>query len=203
MIKAATRRTIHFMTNFALSTPEGDNRARSICADCGFVDYQNPKVVTGTVVALGSKILLCRRAIEPRRGFWTLPAGYMELGETLEESAAREAMEEATAAIRIEGILALFSVARIGQVQVMFRGSFADPLNPTFAAGPESQQVALFEWDDIPWKDLAFPTVHWALHAWDRNRTGPLGPPEGNPSEDPRSDRGLTRPDGTNPDGRR
>src|ERR1700689_3560079 len=158
------------MTSFERRTPEGDDRERMICADCGHIDYQNPKVVIGTVVSSDGKILMCRRAIEPRRGFWTLPAGYLELGETLEEGAAREAMEEAAANISIEGVMAIFSVARIGQVQVIFRGQFADPHAPAFAAGPESLEVALFEWNDIPWNNIAFPTVHWALHAWNERR---------------------------------
>ena len=140
----------------------------------------------GTVVVSDGRILMCRRAIEPRRGFWTLPAGYLELGETLEEGAAREAMEEATARISIDGILGVFSVARIGQVQVIFRGRFADTDAPMFAAGPESLEVALFAWDDIPWDDIAFPTVRWALHAWNERRSGPLGIPSGNPVDDPR-----------------
>jgi ADP-ribose pyrophosphatase YjhB (NUDIX family) len=179
------------MTSFERRTPEGDDRERLICADCGHVDYQNPKVVVGTVVASDGKILMCRRAIEPRRGFWTLPAGYLELGETLEEGAAREAMEEANARISIDGILGVFNVARIGQVQVIFRGRFAGPGKPRFSAGPESQEVALFEWDRIPWNDIAFPTVLWALQAWDLRRTGPLGIPAGNPPTDPRGVNGL------------
>ncbi len=174
------------MANFETRVPEGDNRERAICADCGHIDYQNPKVVVGAVVTAGEKILMCRRAIEPRKGFWTLPAGYLELGETLEEGAAREAMEEATADIRLDGILGVFSVARIGQVQVIFRGGFADPGAPSVAAGPESQEVALFAWDEIPWSEIAFPTVHWALNAWKAQKTGALGAPAGNPANDPR-----------------
>jgi ADP-ribose pyrophosphatase YjhB (NUDIX family) len=179
------------MPNFERRIPDGDDHERMICADCGHIDYQNPKVVVGTVVALDGKILMCRRAIEPRRGFWTLPAGYLELGETLEEGAAREAMEEATADIGIDGILGVFSVARIGQVQVIFRGRFADPLAPSFAAGRESLEVALLAWDEIPWNDIAFPTVHWALQAWDVCRSGPLGVPAGNPPGDPRGVHGM------------
>jgi ADP-ribose pyrophosphatase YjhB (NUDIX family) len=174
------------MPSFERRTPEGDDRERMICADCGHIDYQNPKVVVGTVVAFNEKILMCRRAIEPRRGFWTLPAGYLELGETLEEGAVREAMEEASASISIDGVMAVFSVARIGQVLVIFRGRFADPKAPVFSAGPESLEVALFEWDAIPWDDIAFPTVHWSLHAWNERRSGPLGLPAGNPPDDPR-----------------
>jgi ADP-ribose pyrophosphatase YjhB (NUDIX family) len=182
------------MASFETRIPDGDNRERSICVDCGHIDYQNPKVVVGTVVTSGDKILMCRRAIEPRLGFWTLPAGYMELGETLEEGAAREAKEEANADIRIDGIIGVFSVARIGQVQVIFRGGFADPETPSFGAGPESLEVALFTWDEIPWNEIAFPTVHWALNAWNERRTGPLGPPAGNPVHDPRGVHRLAPP---------
>src|SRR5471030_681487 len=174
------------MSSFERRIPEGDDRERMICVDCGHVDYQNPKVVVGTVVVSGGEILMCRSAIEPRRGFWTLPAGYLELGETLEEGAAREAMEEAAATIRIDGILGIFSVARIGQVQVIFRGRFAGAGAPVFAAGPESLEVDLFAWDRIPWNDVAFPTVHWALNAWKERPSGPLGIPAGNPPSDPR-----------------
>ncbi len=172
------------MSGFVRRIPEGDNRERAVCADCGHVAYENPKIVVGTVVVSDGKVLLCRRAIEPRRGYWTLPAGYMELGETLEEGAAREAMEEAEATIAIDGILGVFTIARIGQVQVIFRGRFADA--PHFAAGPESEEVALFEWDRIPWDEIAFPSVHWALDAWHRDPDGLLGAPAGNPTHDPR-----------------
>jgi ADP-ribose pyrophosphatase YjhB (NUDIX family) len=174
------------MSGFIRRIPEGDNRERDVCADCGHVAYENPKVVVGAVVVSGSSVLLCRRAIEPRRGFWTLPAGYMELGETLEEGAAREAWEEAEADIAIEGILGVFSIARIGQVQVIFRAGFTTPDMPHFAAGPESLEVGLFEWDGIPWDEIAFPSVRWALHAWHDNASGSLGAPAGNPADDRR-----------------
>ena len=181
------------MASFTRVIPEGDNRERAVCADCGFISYENPKIVVGSVVAAGDKVLMCRRAIEPRRGFWTLPAGYMELGETLEEGAAREALEEAEAEITIDGILSVFSVARIGQVQVIFRARFADPLNPAFRPGTESLEVKLFGWDEIPWDDIAFPTVKWALNAWKKVGDGSLGAPSGNPTEDTRGVHGLGR----------
>jgi ADP-ribose pyrophosphatase YjhB (NUDIX family) len=137
-------------------------------------------------------VLLCRRAIEPRRGFWTLPAGYLELDETLEEGAAREALEEAQATITIDGILAVFSIARIGQVQVIFRARFADAALPRFAAGPESLDVALYAWDAIPWDEIAFPSVRWALNAWRQSGAGALGAPVGNPPDDRRGTRRMT-----------
>jgi len=158
-----------------------------ICADCGHIAYENPKIVVGSVVVHGDAVLMCRRAIEPRRGFWTLPAGYLELGETLEEGAAREAWEEAEADIAIDGILAVFSISRIGQVQVIFRARFVD--RASFAAGVESLEVALFEPEGIPWGELAFPSVRWALEAWRQIGGGPLGTPSGNPASDPRGER--------------
>jgi ADP-ribose pyrophosphatase YjhB (NUDIX family) len=174
--------------NFIRRIPEGEDRERLTCADCGFVAYENPKVVAGTVVSVDGRILLCRRAIEPRRGFWTIPAGYMELGETVEEAARREAREEACAEIALDGVLALYSIARIGQVQVLFRGRLA---TPGFAAGAESLEVRLFAWDEIPWDDLAFPSVHWVLNAWRAAGPGPLGPPRTNPAEDLRGTQPL------------
>ncbi len=140
--------------------PEGDDRERMVCPDCGFVDYENPKVVVGSVVRWQDRVLLCRRAIPPRRGFWTLPAGYLEVNETTEEGAAREAREEACAEIEVETVLAVYSIPRISQVQVIYRARL---LSPDIAAGPESEEVGLFGWDEIPWDDLAFPSVRWAL----------------------------------------
>ncbi len=179
------------MPSFVQRIPEGDNQPRMICADCGFVAYENPKVVVGSVVVTGDQVLMCRRAIEPRRGFWTLPAGYLELGETPQEGAAREAREEAEADIAIDGILGVFSIARIGQVQVIFRARFADPDRPVFQAGPESLEVRLFHWADIPWDEIAFPSVHWALNAWRETGAGPLGTPAGNPMNDARGEHPL------------
>ncbi len=179
------------MPEFVRRVPEGDNRERLVCAPCGYVAYDNPKVVVGSVIVADGKVLLCRRAIEPRQGHWTLPAGYLELDETLEEGAAREAMEEAQAAIAIDGILAVFSIARIGQVQVIFRARFAEPAQPGFAAGPESLEVGLYAWDAIPWDAIAFPSVRWALNAWRQSGQGLLGAPVGNPADDPRGVRRL------------
>ena len=172
------------MPSFTTLVPEGDNRPREVCDSCGYVAYDNPKIVVGSVVATEGRVLLCRRAIEPRRGFWTLPAGYLEHGETLEEGAAREAQEEAGVDIRSDGVLALYSISRIGQVQVMFRAHFAGAIE--FAPGIESLDVRLFEWDEIPWDELAFPSVHWALNAWREAGDGPLGAPAHNPVSDAR-----------------
>jgi ADP-ribose pyrophosphatase YjhB (NUDIX family) len=172
------------MPDFVRRIPVGDNRERLVCADCGHIAYENPKVVVGSVVVADGSVLMCRRAIEPRRGFWTLPAGYLEHGETLAEGAAREAWEEAQADIKLDGILGVFSISRIGQVQIIFRARFAG--EPRFAAGPESLEVALFAPQQIPRDDIAFPSVIWALDAWQKAGSGPLGAPAGNPPDDPR-----------------
>jgi ADP-ribose pyrophosphatase YjhB (NUDIX family) len=140
--------------------PEGDDRERLICPDCGFVQYENPKIVVGSVVRFEDRFLMCRRAIMPRRGFWTLPAGYLELNEAPIEGARREAWEEARARIEIDALLAVYDVPRISQVQLIWRARLPEPV---FAPGPESLEVRLFAWDEIPWDDIAFPTVRWAL----------------------------------------
>jgi ADP-ribose pyrophosphatase YjhB (NUDIX family) len=143
--------------------PEGDNRERLVCADCGFIQYENPKVVVGSVARWGDKLLLCRRAIPPRKGFWTLPAGYLELNETASDGAVREAWEEARARIAIDALLAIYNIPRISQVQLIFRAALT---SPDVEAGPESVEVGLFAWDEIPWPEIAFPSVHWALGHW-------------------------------------
>jgi len=151
-----------------------------VCERCGFVDYQNPKVVVGSIVLQGSKILMCRRAIDPRKGYWTLPAGYLELYETTEEGARREAQEEANAKIEIDRVLAIYSLAHISQIQVLFRARLIDP---KVEPGPESEEVALFEWDDIPWSEIAFPSVVWTLAAHRRTEALDVFAPATNPPE--------------------
>lgn len=163
--------------DFALEIPEGDDKQRRVCQSCDFIDYQNPKIVAGSVVLKDNKILLCKRAIEPRKGFWTLPAGFMELGESVEEAAQREAQEEALADIEIDRLLAVYSVPRIGQVQVMFRAT----LHGDYGVGPESAEVELVEWKDIPWSELAFPTVVWALTHYAETRHQDVFAPFANP----------------------
>jgi len=146
--------------NFKHAIPEGEDRERLVCVDCGFINYENPKIVVGSVVHDGGKILLCRRAINPRKGYWTLPAGFMEQNETAMAGAMREAWEEALAKIEIEALLAVYSIPRLSQVQLIYRAHLAAP---GIAPGPESEEVGLFAFDEIPWKELAFPSVHWAL----------------------------------------
>jgi len=141
--------------------PEGDDRLRLVCPDCGFIHYDNPKMVVGSVVRWDDKVLLCRRAIAPRPGFWTLPAGYLELNEAPHEGAMREAWEEAYARIEIRSLLAVYSIPRLSQVQLIYRATLTDA---AIKPGIESQAVGLFSWDEIPWSEIAFPTVTWALH---------------------------------------
>lgn len=165
--------------SFSNDVPAGEDRERRVCRTCGFIDYVNPRIVTGVVAHRDGRILLCRRAIDPRKGFWTLPAGFLELGESVEEGAKREACEEALAELEIEALLAIYSIPRIGQVQIFFRAKLLnDP-----APGPESTDVKLAQWDEIPWADLAFPSVKWSLDAYratdGRSAFAPLGNPPG------------------------
>jgi ADP-ribose pyrophosphatase YjhB (NUDIX family) len=162
---------------FSLQIPADEDRERLVCDACGYIAYVNPKIVVGSIVTYEDKFLICRRAIEPRRGFWTLPAGYLEEGESVEAGAMREAREEACAEIEIDGLLAYYSVTHLSQVQLMFRARL---LSPDVAAGPESLEVALVPWEDIPWAELAFPSVRWALEhyrAWREGVPAPFSNP--------------------------
>ncbi len=143
-----------------LLVPPGDDRERLVCAECGFIHYENPKVVVGAVAVWGDRVLLCRRAIEPRRGFWTFPAGYLEARETILDGVKREAREEAQAEIEVEDLFAVYNIARISQVHLFFRARL---VHPNVAAGIESLEARLFGWDEIPREELAFPTTRWAL----------------------------------------
>lgn len=143
-----------------LRRPAVEDRLRRVCSACGQIHYENPKIVTGAACLFGDRVLLCRRAIEPRAGFWTVPAGFLELGESPEEGATREAREEARAEIAIEGLVAVYSIPRLGQVQLMYRARL---LAPQVAPGLESLEVGLFSFGDIPWAELAFPTVERLL----------------------------------------
>lgn len=160
--------------------PPGEDRERLVCDSCGFINYVNPKIVVGAVALWGDRILLCRRAIEPRDGWWTLPAGYMEERETTIEGAQREAWEEARARIEIDALIGVYNIPRISQVQMIYRARL---LSPDVSAGPESREVGLFEWDDIPWDELAFPSVRWALGHWRETRGLPAFPPFAEPQE--------------------
>lgn len=140
--------------------PDGDNRLRQVCDSCHTIHYKNPNIVTGTLPVYGDKVLLCRRAIEPRKGFWTLPAGFMELGETVEGGALRETVEEAGAQVVVESLYTLFNLPEGGQVSMFFLATMD---TPEFSAGVESIEVALFAEDEIPWDELSFMTVRKTL----------------------------------------
>lgn len=140
--------------------PAGDNRHRYVCPSCETIHYQNPRIVAGTVPVWENKILLCRRAIEPRHGYWTLPAGFMENSETTVEAAVRETLEEALAAVNIEDLYTIIHVPHIDQVHMFYRASLTDG---QFGAGEESLESALFAIEDIPWDELSFPTVRRTL----------------------------------------
>jgi len=176
------------MPDFEKKIPDGDTSERQVCTACGYIAYENPKIVVGTVVVDDGRVLLCRRAIEPRLGFWTLPAGYLELNETTAEGAKREALEEAGADIALDGILAVYNISRIGQVQIIYRGALH---TPGISAGTESLEVGFFRWDEIPWDRIAFPSVHWALQAWRELGPRPLAAPFGNPAQDQRGTQRL------------
>ena len=147
-----------------LTIPPDDNRARHVCTHCGVIHYQNPKLVVGSIpvwdLAGDTRVLLCRRAIEPRLGYWTLPAGFMENAETTSAAAARETAEEAGARIEMHELFSMLNVPHVNQVHLFYRATLLDL---DFAAGIESLEVALFREADIPWDEIAFPTIHDTL----------------------------------------
>ncbi len=149
--------------------PPGDHLERSVCSACGTVHYENPRVVVGCVPEWQGRILLCRRAIEPRRGFWTTPAGFLEIGETLADAAARECFEEAEARVEIGSLLSVTNVLHAAQVHVMFRARMRDP---SHAAGAESLETGLYEEAQIPWPEIAFPSIEFALRCFLADRSG-------------------------------
>ena len=152
-----------------LKVPADDNRERIVCPNCNYIHYQNPNLVCGAVVTSGTKVLLCKRAIEPRAGFWTLPAGFMELGETLEQAAARETLEEAEATVTDLKPYCTYSVPHAGQVHMLFLGE----LQGSFGAGPESLECGLFEEHEIPWHELAFTNIRMTLeHFYSDRKNG-------------------------------
>ncbi len=153
--------------------PADDNRDRATCTVCGHVHYENPLNVVGTVPVWGDEVLLCRRNIEPRYGLWTLPAGFLELGETIAEGALRETVEEAGARIELEGLYTVLNVVRVGQVHLFYRARLLDT---EFAPGPETIEAQLFSEASIPWDQLAFRTVRETLRRFfDDRRRGEFG----------------------------
>ena len=154
--------------------PPDDNRERMVCRDCGWIHYENPRVVVGALATWEGRILLCRRAIEPRVGRWTVPGGFMEIGESTEQGARRETLEETGVPVAIEDLLAVYSLGHIGQVHLVYRASV---LEPTIDPGPESLEARFFERDELPWDDLAFPTNEWALaHFLEVEGRAPIAP---------------------------
>lgn len=147
--------------------PLGDHQVRMVCTDCGNIHYVNPKVICGALVLWENQVLLCRRAIEPRYGLWTLPAGYMELFETMEQGAARETFEEAEAQVNIEQLYCMYNIPRIGQIYVLFK---ANLIEGKFGSGPETIESRLFSEDEIPWEQLAFPSVEQTLRHYFADR---------------------------------
>ena len=157
----------------SLKVPPGDTLERHVCSSCGTVHYQNPKLVVGSLPEWQDRILLCRRAIEPRRSMWTLPAGFMENNETLPQAAVRETIEEACARIEIGEMFTLISVPHISQVHAIYRARLLDL---DFSPGIESLEVELFTENEIPWQEIAFRTIGLSLrHYFEDRRTGRFG----------------------------
>jgi len=149
--------------------PDNDNRPRHICAVCGTVFYDNPKIVAGCIPVWEEQILLCKRAIEPRYGLWTLPAGFMENGETASEAAARETWEEAVTQVDISDLFVVFNLPQINQVYMMFLANLS---TCDFSPGDESLECKLYYENEIPWPELAFPTITHTLKFYFRDRDG-------------------------------
>ncbi len=146
---------------------DGDTRERAVCPACDTIHYENPLPVVGTVPHWGDQVLLCKRNIEPRWGKWTLPAGFMELGETTEQGAARETDEEAGALFEMQGLITVMSVPRVGQVHLFYRAKL---LSEAFNPGHETIEARLFTEDEIPWEEIAFRTVKETLHRYFEDR---------------------------------
>lgn len=151
----------------ALKIPAGDTLPRYVCDACGTIHYQNPKMIVGCIAEWEHRILLCRRAIEPRLGLWTVPAGFMENGETTAQGAARETLEEANARVEVGPLYAMYNIPHINQVYILFRARLLDL---DFSAGTESLEVKLFDEADVPWDRIAFATVRNTLNHYYADR---------------------------------
>ncbi len=151
----------------ALRIPDGDDRDRHVCIGCGTIHYQNPRIIVGMLATHGDRVLLCRRAIEPRLGYWTLPAGFMENNETSVQGAHRETWEEARARIVNDSFYRVFDLPHISQVYMFYRGEL---LAGDYGVGPESTESALFHEHEIPWRELAFPVVQETLREFFEDR---------------------------------
>ncbi len=148
--------------------PAGDNRERHVCSDCETVHYNNPRIITGCLPVYQNQVLMCRRAIEPRLGFWTLPAGFLELGETVAQGAERETVEEAGAQVNLGELYCMFNLPHIGQVYMMYLAELPEPVFATNT--DESLEVRLFTEEEIPWRELAFRTMWRTLHHYFEDR---------------------------------
>ncbi len=151
----------------SLQIPVGDTLLRHVCQHCKTIHYQNPKIVVGCIPEWQGQILLCKRAIEPRYGLWTIPAGFMENDETVEEAAHRETMEEAKASVDLTSLYAVFSIPHVNQVYMVFRATMKEK---DFGAGEESLEVCLFHINKIPWRKLAFPVITETLERYAQDR---------------------------------
>jgi ADP-ribose pyrophosphatase YjhB (NUDIX family) len=158
----------HCGAALTVKVPSGDTLPRHVCEVCEAIHYVNPKIVAGCIPEWEERILLCRRAIEPRVGYWTFPAGFMELGESTEAAAARETLEEAQAAVRITSLYAVFTLPRVSQVYLVYRGELR---THAFGCGSESSDVRLWRINEIPWEDLAFPVIREVLRRYAADRT--------------------------------
>jgi ADP-ribose pyrophosphatase YjhB (NUDIX family) len=147
--------------------PDGDNRLRDVCSSCDSIHYQNPRIIAGCIPVWEDKVLLCKRAINPRKGFWTLPAGFMELGETTEQAAIRETLEEAEAVVQTDELYAVFNLPHINQVYMMYRCAL---LKPEFSSGEESLEVRLLAEHEIPMDEFAFETMRMSLKYYFQDR---------------------------------
>lgn len=150
-----------------LEIPKGDNRTRNVCKSCDVIHYSNPKIIAGCLPIWGDKVLLCKRAIEPRFGYWNVPSGFMENGETVEQGAIREVWEEAEAKVEIMGVHAIFSISRFNQVYVHFLGELKDGI---YGIGEESSDTQLFSEDEIPWDEIAFHSSIFTLKRFFEDR---------------------------------
>lgn len=157
------RYCMHCGAEVGYAIPHGDNRPRHQCQNCGYIHYENPRLIVGCVATWKNRILLCKRAIEPRRGYWTLPAGFMENGETTVEAACRETQEEAGAHVIADAPFTMTSIAHINQVHLFYRGHLN---SPEFSAGEESLEVRLLLPSEIPWQDIAFRSVSYCLKCY-------------------------------------
>jgi len=153
------------LTSFKI--PPGDTLPRDVCQRCDTIHYQNPKIVAGCIPEWHDQILLCKRAIEPRYGLWTFPAGFMENNETIEQAALRETQEEAQATVDLTDLYTVFSIPHVSQVYMVFRGTMKEK---TFGAGEESLEVRLFDLDQIPWTELAFQVIYETLEFYSLDR---------------------------------